>query len=172
MKKLMIICRAILVLLFAYSNEILVPKQCSLCAASPCHAPCIINLNTGEMLELAVYEPHPFIVGELSEDQQRETFMIVRGAGIEGYKLSAESITIAVPIKTDVMKAKNFCKSCRARLADCTDQGYALVDLKDAMNPIVYKIDTDLQVSFRCYNISVHEAKECGKYEISIIGCL
>ena len=172
MKKLMIMCIAILMLLSACSNEIPEPEQCSMCAGLPYHAPCIINLSTGEMLELAVYEPHPFVVGELAEEQQVETFSFVRGAGVEGYKLSGESITITIPMVADTMAEKHFCKSCRERLASCTSQGYALVDLKDVANPVIYAIDTDLQVSFRCYNISVHEAKEDGKYEISIIGTL
>lgn len=172
MKKFMIMCIAILVLLSACTNEIPEPEQCSLCAGLPHHAPCIINLSTGELLELAVYEPHPFIVGELAGVQQSETFSFVRGAGVKGYKLSAESITITVPMVADKMKEKHFCNSCRGRLSSCAGQGYALVDLKDAENPVVYAITTDLQVSFRCYNITVREAKEGAWYDISIIGTL
>ena len=124
------------------------------------------------MLELAVYEPHPFIAGELAEEQQCETFSFVRGASIEGYKLSAESIIIKVPMNADKMEDKHFCNSCREWLADCKDQGYALLDLKDAKNPVIHKIDADAQVSFRCYSISVREIKEDGKFEITIIGTL
>jgi len=172
MKKFMIMCIAILVLLSACTNEIPEPEQCSLCAGLPHHAPCIINLSTGELLELAVYEPHPFIVGELAGVQQSETFSFVRGAGVKGYKLSAESIIIKVPMNADEMEEKHFCNSCRERLADCKDQGYALLDLKDAKNPVVYKIDADAQVSFRCYSISVCEIKEDGKLEITVTGTL
>lgn len=172
MKKLMIMCIAIFVLLTACAKEIPEPEQCSLCAGMPCHAPCIINLSTGEMLELAVYEPHPFIAGELAEEQQSETFSFVRGAGVEGYKLSAESIIIKVPMNADEMEEKHFCNSCRERLVDCKNQGYALLDLKDAKNPVVYKIDADAQVSFRCYSISVCEIKEDGKLEITVTGTL
>ena len=172
MKKLIIMCIAILVLLSACANEIPAQEQCSLCASLPRHAPCIINLSTGELLELAVYEPHPFIVGELAEEQQRETFSFVRGAGVEGYRLSGESITITIPMDADKMQEKLFCNFCRDRLASCAPRGYALVDLKDMTQPIVYAIDTDLEVSFRCYNIFVNEAKAGEKYEISIIGTL
>ena len=172
MKKFMIMCIAILVLLSACTNEILEPEQCSLCAGLPHHAPCIINLSTGEMLELAVYEPHPFIIGELAEEQQCETFSFIRGAGVEGYKLSAESIIIKVPTNADEMEDKHFCNSCRERLADCKNQGYALLDLMDSNNPVIYKIDTDARVSFRCYCISMREIKADGKYEITIIGFL
>ncbi len=173
MKKLTVICIVILVLLTGctYMN-VPEPEQCSLCAGLPYHAPCIINLSTGEMLELAVYEPHPFIAGELAEEQQCETFSFVRGAGVEGYKLSAESIIIKVPMNTGKMEEEYFCNSCRERLADCKNQGYALLDLKDSKNPVVHKIDTDAQVSFRCYSISVRENKENGKFAITIIGTL
>ena len=172
MKKMMSMCIAILVLLSACANEIPEPEQCSLCAGLPCHAPCIINLSTGEMLELAVYEPHPFIAGELAEEQQSETFSFVRGAGVEGYKLSAESIIIKVPMNADEMEEKHFCNSCRDRLASCAPRGYALVDLKDTNNPVIYTIVADLRIPLRCYNIFVHEGKESGKYTINIIGTL
>jgi hypothetical protein len=172
MKKLMIVCIAILALLSACANAIPEPEQCSLCAGLPCHAPCIINLSTGEMLELAVYEPHPFIAGELAEEQQSETFSFVRGAGVDGYRLSGESITITIPMVADAMEEKHFCNTCRERLDDCASQGYALVDLKDISNPIIYAIGIDLEVSFRCYNIIANEAKEDEKYEIRIIGTL
>lgn len=165
MKKLTVICIVILVLLtgctYVNAPE---PEQCSLCAGLPCHAPCIINLSTGEMLELAVYEPHPFIAGELAEEQQSETFSFVRGAGVEGYRLSGESITITIPIEAEKMKEKLFCNSCRDRLASCAPRGYALVDLKDTSNPVIYTIVADLNIPLRCYNIFVHEGKESGKY--------
>lgn len=173
MKKLTVICIVILVLLtgctYVNAPE---PEQCSLCAGLPSHAPCIINLSTGEMLELAVYEPHPFIIGELAEEQQRETFSFVRGAGVEGYRLSGESITITIPMVADAMEEKHFCNTCRERLADCASQGYALVDLKNTINPVIYVIANDLEASFRCYNIFANEAIEGEKYEISIIGTL
>lgn len=170
MKRMLILCVALLLLLSACSNESPEPERCSLCASLPCHAPCIINLSTGKLLVLAVYEPHPFIVGELAEEQQRETFSLIRGAGIEGYKLSAESITITVPLKAEKMNEKHFCKSCRERLANCASQGYALLDLKDTSNPVIYTISTDVKVSFRCYSISVRETNEGKMYEIIIIG--
>lgn len=91
---------------------------------------------------------------------------------MEGYKLSGASITIKVPMMADKMKEKHFCNSCRELLASCADQGYALVDLKNANSPVIYKIATDAQVSFRCYDISVREIKEDRKFEITITGTL
>ena len=36
------------------------PKRCAICDSIPYHAPCLVNLATGEVGELTVYEPHPF----------------------------------------------------------------------------------------------------------------
>lgn len=50
-----------------------------------------------------MYEPHPFLVGEIAEEQRGGYFSFVRGAGVEGYKLGAESVTITIPAKADKM---------------------------------------------------------------------
>ena len=130
-----------------------------MCANLPHHAPCIINLNTGELLELA-------------EEQLGGTFSFVRGAGVEGYRLGAESITIKIPVKADRLDKQYFFNNCRELLADYRNQGYALVDLKDTTNPVIYSIATGLAISFRCYNILANEAIEGEQYKISVIGTL
>jgi len=173
MKKQIILCVALLVLLAACSTEnIPEPERCSLCDDLPRHAPCIINLSTGELLELDVYEPHPFLVGEIAEEQRGGYFSFVRGAGVEGYKLGAESVTITIPVKADSLDQQYFCNQCRELFADYKNEGYALVDLKDTALPVVYAINADTTAAFRCYEISVQEIKEDGKYQISIIGTL
>ena len=173
MKRIAILCVVLLVLLSACSAErVPEPERCSLCDDLSRHAPCIINLSTGEKLELEIYDPHPFLVGEIAEEQRGGYFSFVRGAGVEGYKLGAESVTITIPIKADKLGRKYFCNSCRELLADYTKQGYVLVDLKDTENPIIYAINSDTSVTFRCYDITVQQIKEDGKYEITIIGSL
>ena len=173
MKKLAVLSVALLVLLSACSIEsIPEPERCSLCDDLSRHAPCIINLSTGEKLELEIYEPHPFLVGEIAEEQRGGYFSFVRGAGVEGYKLGAESVTITIPIKADKLDCKYFCNFCRKLLADYTKQGYVLVDLKDTEKPIVYAINSDTSVTFRCYDITVQQINKDRKYEITIIGTL
>ena len=165
---IMIVC----MVLSACGTAVPEPERCSLCDDLSRHAPCIINLSTGEKLELDVYEPHPFLVGEIAEKQRGGYFSFVRGAGVEGYKLGAESVTITIPVKSDRLDQQYFCNHCRELLADYKNQGYALVDLKDTESPVIYAINDDMNATFRCYEISVQEIKEDGKYEISIIGTL
>ena len=165
-------CIAILVLLSACTNEIPEPEQCSLCTSLPRHAPCIINLSTGEMLELSVYEPHPFTAGELAEEQRGGYFSFIRGAGAEGYKLGSQSVTIRIPMESEGLSLQYFCKECHERLAAYTGQGYVIVDLKEPETPIIYELYANASFFFRCYDISVHDLKEEGKIAIVVVGTL
>ena len=173
MKKAIIFCMMFLTLFTAYSGSpVPEPERCSLCDDLSCHALCIINLSTGEKLELDVYEPHPFLVGEIAEEQRGGYFSIVRGAGVEGYKLGAESVIITIPDKADKMDQHFFCNTCRELLSDHTNSGYVLIDLKDTAAPVIYGIDTDASYSFRCYDITIQELMEDNKYEITVTGTL
>lgn len=111
-------------------------------------------------------------MGEVAEEQRGGYFSFVRGAGVEGYKLGAESVTITIPIKSPRMDQKFFCNNCRECLNDYKKCGYILVDLKDPDKPVVYEIDPATSVSVRCYDIAVQEDRENGKYKIVIIGTL
>lgn len=146
------------------------PEQCSMCDDLSRHALCIINLSSGEKLELDIYEPHPFLVGEIAEEQLGGYFSFIRGAGIEGYKVAAEYIVISVPVKSEKMDQQYFCNTCRDRLASNAKSGYVLVDLNDPENPIVYTINTSTSFSVRCYSVSVQENTKQDKYEIKIKG--
>lgn len=117
-----------------------------------------------------MYEPHPFLVGEIAEEQRGGYFSFVRGAGVEGYKLGAESVTITIPAKADKMDQRFFCNACRELLAYHANSGYVLVDLKDTDAPVIYEIDADASYSFRCYDITIQELMDEKKYEIVIIG--
>lgn len=172
MKKVGIIWAILLVFMIGCSTgSIPEPDQCSMCDDLSRHALCIINLSTGEKLELDVYEPHPFFVGEIAEEQLGGYFSFVRGAGVEGYKVAAEYVVVSVPVKAEKMDYQYFCSDCRDRLSSNAKFGYILVDLKEPDEPIVYPINIHTSFSVRCYCVSVQENTEEDKYEITIVGC-
>ena len=104
MKKVATIWVILLVVLLGCSTvPVPEPERCSICDDLSRHALCIINLSTGEKLELDLYEPHPFLVGEIAEEQPGGYFSFIRGASIEGYKVGAEYIVISVPVKSEKM---------------------------------------------------------------------
>ena len=121
-------------------------------------------------MELDVYESHPFLVGEIAEEQRGGYFSFVRGAGVEGYKLGVESVTITIPARSDKLDRNYFCNSCRELLADYEKDGYILVDLKNTEQPVIYRIDDGTAFSLRCYEVAVQKLDEASEYEISVVG--
>ena len=171
MKKVGIILIILLVVLIGcFMGSIPEPEHCSLCNDLSRHALCIINLSTGEKLELDVYEQHPFRVGEIADEQPGGYFSFIRGAGIDGYKVAAEYVVVSVPVKSEKMDQQYFCNGCRDRLAANAKSGYVLVDLKVPDEPVVYPIDISTSFSVRCYSVSVQENAEKDKFEITITG--
>lgn len=169
-KKALLMVVLIMVLTACSTESIPEPAQCAMCDDLPRHAPCIINLSTGEKLELDIYEPHPFLVGELAEEQPGGYFSLIRSAGVEGYKVGAEYIVVTIPIKSEKLSQQYFCNFCRERLADNKKSGFVLADVKNPSEPIVYSINTATLFSVRCYSVSVQENVNDNEYQITITG--
>ena len=173
MKKAVILCIALLVTLSAcWTNQNREPDKCSLCDNLSCHAPCIVNLSTGEILELSVYEPHPFTAGALAEEQRTGYFAFIQGAGVSGHKLGGKSVTVTIPTESGRLIRQHFCTACLDLLADYANQGYVLTDLKDPKNPIIYGIYENTSFSFRCYDVSIQKHKDAEAFVVTIIGTL
>lgn len=171
MKKVAVLCAILFGVLLGCSIDYVPnPEQCSLCDDLSRHGLCIINLSTGEKQELDIYEPHPVLVGEIAEEQLGGYFRIIRGAGIEGYIIGAEYGVVSVPVKTEKINEQYFCNSCRERLTSKAISGFALVDLKNPDEPVVYSIGISTSFSVRCYSVSVQESAEKDRYEITITG--
>lgn len=152
-----------------FTISTLEPDRCSLCADISMHALCIVNLNTGEKIELDIYEPHPFLVGEIAEDQPGGYFCFVRGAGVEGYKLAAESIVLSVPATSGTINQRLFCTSCRRLLYKESASGYILADLKVPEEPVIYSTNAT-SFSVRCYSVSNQKNTEDNEYTITVTG--
>lgn len=173
MRKIAALCIALLVILSACgTNQSRDPEPCSLCDNLPCHAPCVINLSTGEKLDLSVYELHPFAAGELAEEQRTGYFSFIQGAGISGHKLGGKSVTVTIPTGSKGLSRQHFCRTCLDMLADYANQAYILADLKNPKNPIIYSLYKNCAFSFRCYDISIQKSIDAEGFVVTIIGTL
>ena len=173
MRKIAALCIALLVILSAcWTNQNRNPEKCSLCDNLSCHAPCIINLITGEILELSVYEPHPFTAGELAKEQRTGYFSFIQGAGISGHKLGGKSVTVTIPTESVGLNRQYFCTACLDLLADHANQGYVLADLKDPKKPIIYSLYQNCTFSFCCYDTSIQKHRDAEEFVVTIIGTL
>ena len=58
------------------------PDFCALCHGAPLHAPGLLNIETGNLTELRIYEPHPHKAGELATSQQGGYMGISMSGGV------------------------------------------------------------------------------------------
>ena len=129
-------------------------KDCCLCNSFRFHAPCLIDLETGEMIELDLYFPHPTKVAELADPQpEMGTFSFVSLGDVKGTKLT-DSKTIELDIPTDSITNPALCKSCRKQLGGLVVGRYVLADLYSSEDKSIIPIKDDLILDLRCYHIT------------------
>lgn len=148
------------------------PEQCALCGGGiRYHAPCLLNLSTGQMGEMVVYTPHPFIQGEIApmEQQQTGTFNYQPCAGLLGVRDTCNhTCKFTLPAERELMNPALFCRDCRVFLAGMGVEGYMIVDLYDLDHIQLYSIRDDV---IRDYRISVTDGTK-GTLELCVTGLL
>ena len=147
-------------------------KECCLCSSFRYHAPCLVDLKTGEMIELRLYEDHPTLVAELSEEQSHNgTFSFVRLNGVSGAKQTGpERVDLLVP--TEVILFPALCKDCRQQLPAGLVNRFVLADLHGMEEKNLIPIVADTALSLRCYDISMELDAEKDGIAVIILGTL
>lgn len=158
------ILSAALVISFAITAIFLLTheeKPCCLCDSFRYHAPCLIDLETGEMIELDLYFPHETKVAELSDEQpEMSTFSFVRLGNVTGTKLTdSKVIEIEVPC-SDRTRNPALCKNCRGLLQGGYSSRYVLADLYDMEDKTLIPIEDGTEMILRCYEITMTQGKE------------
>lgn len=165
----MLICVTLMVLLISQNA----PKECVLCTETPYHAPCLLNLSTGEMGELTVYDPDPTNSKMLSEEQMTGTFSFLQCAGLTDYRDTAcELCHFNIPLDAVIYNPDYFCNNCRMRLASYKEHAYVLVDTFDERSPLILPIKESVTYEIRCYRISTIYNSERSRYELTVQGML
>ena len=173
MKKFIFPVIAVILILFCMITILPAPnpKRCAICDSIPYHAPALVNLATGEVGELTVYEPHPFKVAELNPYQQGGTFSFIYVAGINGYSDTANWEThITIPTDENEYEEKHFCKACRAQIANHTDYGFLLLDLRTPKSSSILSLDSAEIQCVRCYEVQTKQHLD--EIEIIVHGTL
>ena len=137
------------------------PVPCCLCNATRYHAPCLVDLETGSVTELSVYDPHPTITGELAEEQYTSgTFSFVTCGEAQGYRDTAQKkIEIAVP-DTELTEDSLLCNECKMRYSIDSEKRYILADLYEKEK--IQCVSMVEQVFYiRCYEVIIrnHESE-------------
>lgn len=172
MKRLTVITALFLLLFTGCKSDIAEPAECVLCDAFPRHAPCLVDLNTGELRELEIYQPHHTKVAELSDEQYGGYLSLVSFGDISGILLGANRVELDAPAKMTGMLDVIFCKECRKLLKDNKCKGYILADLRNPETPTVWRIEDGTSFSVRCYDVEISKSDEAGKLKIIMYGTL
>ena len=172
MKKVIVMSVILLLLFSGCSSEILDPAECVLCDAFPRHAPCLVDLNSGELCELEIYQPHHTKVAELSDEQYGGYMSLISFGEISGILLGANRVELEAQAKTSGMLCSLFCKDCRELLKANKCQGYILADLRNPKTPAVWKIAEGTSFSVRCYDVEISKSDEAGELKIIMTGTL
>ena len=147
-------------------------QDCSICGHLKCHAPCILNLATGEIGELELYTPHDREVGEIAENQSGGTFGFISAAGLHGIRQTEPwYIELEVPMVGNEKRISRYCGSCRERLEDY-QSGFLLLDIYDLNNPIIYRIEDGASYEMRCYKIEISANQEDQSFLLRVDGTL
>lgn len=147
-------------------------QDCSICGHLKCHAPCILNLTTGEIGELELYMPHDTEVGEIAEEQSGGTFGFISVAGLHGIRQTNPwSIELKFPMVGNKKRISHYCDSCRKRLVDY-QSGFVLLDVYDINNPSIYRIEDGASYEMRCYKIKISANQENQSFLLRVDGTL
>ena len=175
MKMWLKILSAVLVVVIAATAILLFTKkekECCLCSSFRYHAPCLIDLETGKLIELDLYFPHHTLVAELADPQpEMGTFSFVKIGNISGTKLT-DSKTIEIHIPDDKTYNPALCSNCRKQLSFSHTSRYILADLYGKEEKILIPIKADTTFSLRCYDITTKRNTEKGGISMIIQGIL
>lgn len=148
------------------------PEQCALCGERMrYHAPCLVDLSTGQVGEMNVYTNHPSRQGEIvpMEKQQTGTFSFRSCAGLTAVRdTCTHTCKVTLPGQKGLMNPALFCRGCRLLLAGAGLEGYVIVDLYDLDDVQAYPIQYGV---IRDYEISVKEQKD-GTLDVCVTGLL
>lgn len=175
MKKWLIVFCVVLIVAVAASATLLFTqeeKDCCLCDSFRYHAPCLIDLETGKLIELDLYFPHETLVAELAEVQpDMSTFSFVQIGNASGTKLT-DSKTIEVHIPNDKTYNPALCSDCKKMLPFGHTSRYVFADLYSKEEKVLIPINAGSDFSLRCYDVTIEKNTEKGGMSVVVQGTL
>lgn len=148
-------------------------KDCFLCSSFRYHAPCLVDLETGRLVELDLYCPHPSLVAELADFQPvQETFSLVCLGNVSGVKDTSQmAVNINIP-SADETDDPALCAQCRSGLQTGYKGRYVLADLYDKDAKTLIPIQDNTSIILRCYDITMQHQEDIDVIAVNIRGLL
>ena len=128
------------------------PKECCLCNNPSYDAPCLLDLETGDILELRL--DCPSATYDSNGQADVETFSFIRFGNVTGTKQTAPNVvTLKIPME-DKSRAPALCRNCRKLLPKWYAGRYALVNLTQKE---LFPITTGREISVCRYTVRVSQ---------------
>lgn len=153
------------------------PECCAICEdgnGNRYHAPVLVNLSTGVLRELEIYDRDPRRPWEVAEEQRWDDWVFTFIDGNATMSWSSEDHTNIAHIGEEIGKIAPalFCHDCRALLADTATEGYVLLDMYDLENIQAFVVANGAEHTIRDYTVSIYKDKENGGLEVGVTGHL
>ena len=151
------------------------PNTCVVCENGEgrrYHAPVLVNLSTGEIGEMRIYDPDlPRSDFDIASIQQTGTFSFARYAGLTGIKdTCSHTSRVEIPGELEPMDMKYFCRDCRALLAQTASEGFVLLDLFDVEEIKAYAVIEGAEHTIRDYAVAVYWDDEVDSLILEVQG--
>ena len=171
-QKILSVALAVIVIIGAALAIIQGNKECCLCSSFRYHAPCLIDLETGKLIELDLYFPHESLVAELADPQpERGVFSFVSIGNASGTKQTGpERIDLHIPEDSTFFPA--LCRDCKKQLPSGYNSRYVFADLYGMDEKFLIPIEADTAFSLRCYDVTTQTDTEKGGISVVIQGTL
>ncbi len=156
-----------IITLFSYKPE---PDFCALCHPAPYHAPCLVNITTGDITELAIYEAHAVKVGEVAPTQSGGYMRYSLSGGVSVHSSpDSQTANASIPIEPAKLNRAEFCFDCRKLLSSAKTK-YVLADMYDPNNITIYDIVDGSCCAMRDYEVSAVFSSDGTNAEITNTG--
>lgn len=150
------------------------PERCALCEETTRrHALCLIDLSSGEMDELTVYEADLDCPWEVlpMDRQPTGTFRFQPCVGLTAVRdTSAHTCTVYLPEAYEPINPACFCQHCRMLLAGAGLEGYVILDLYNLDHVRAYPVCKGKREVIRDYCVTVEQGLI--GWEIRVAGLL
>lgn len=149
-KKIVYIAAAVLAICVAAILSLGNETECCLCNAPTSSVPCLVDLETGDILELRLDGPSTTHGPKGQTDVS--VFSFIRFGSVTGTKQTAPNvITLKIPVE-DKSRVPALCRNCRKVLPQGYDGRYALANLTQKE---LFPITTGREISVCGYTVRV-----------------
>ena len=153
------------------------PEICSICQKGDgirYHAPVLVNLSTGRIRELKIYDNDPRTTWEVAEEQRWDDWVFTVIDDNATMSWSSVDHTNVAHIGEGLAKfnPSYFCRECRALLAETGNRGYFILDLYDLGNIQGFAVKAGSEYTIRDYTVSIYKDSNNGGLTVEVTGHL